>query len=51
MLHITSHFPGTFSRQLCNAWLQIEALAQCGGLLAIPKGTDDKYDTYFPESG
>jgi UDP-3-O-[3-hydroxymyristoyl] N-acetylglucosamine deacetylase/3-hydroxyacyl-[acyl-carrier-protein] dehydratase len=27
--------------------LQVEALAQAGGLLAIPRNTDDKYDTYF----
>jgi len=38
------HFPGNY---VMPGVLQIEALAQCGGLLAIPKGTDDKYDTYF----
>jgi UDP-3-O-[3-hydroxymyristoyl] N-acetylglucosamine deacetylase/3-hydroxyacyl-[acyl-carrier-protein] dehydratase len=27
--------------------LQVEALAQCGGLLAIPRNTEEKYDTYF----
>jgi UDP-3-O-[3-hydroxymyristoyl] N-acetylglucosamine deacetylase/3-hydroxyacyl-[acyl-carrier-protein] dehydratase len=27
--------------------LQVEALAQAGGFLAIPRDTDDKYDTYF----
>lgn len=38
------HFPGNY---VMPGVLQIEALAQCGGLLAIPKDTDDKYDTYF----
>jgi UDP-3-O-[3-hydroxymyristoyl] N-acetylglucosamine deacetylase/3-hydroxyacyl-[acyl-carrier-protein] dehydratase len=27
--------------------LQVEALAQAGGLLAIPRNTEDQYDTYF----
>ena len=27
--------------------LQIEALAQAGGFLAIPRNTEDQYDTYF----
>ena len=27
--------------------MQVEALAQAGGFLAIPRETDDKYDTYF----
>ena len=38
------HFPGNY---VMPGVLQIEALAQCGGLLAIPKDTEDKYDTYF----
>lgn len=38
------HFPGNY---IMPGVLQVEALAQCGGLLAIPKNTDDKYDTYF----
>lgn len=38
------HFPGNC---VMPGVLQVEALAQCGGLLAIPKDTDDKYDTYF----
>ena len=38
------HFPGNY---VMPGVLQVEALAQCGGLLAIPKNTDDKYDTYF----
>ncbi len=38
------HFPGNY---VMPGVLQVEALAQCGGLLAIPKDTDDKYDTYF----
>ncbi len=38
------HFPGNY---IMPGVLQIEALAQCGGLLAIPKNTEDKYDTYF----
>jgi UDP-3-O-[3-hydroxymyristoyl] N-acetylglucosamine deacetylase/3-hydroxyacyl-[acyl-carrier-protein] dehydratase len=38
------HFPGNY---VMPGVLQIEALAQCGGLLAIPKNTEDKYDTYF----
>ncbi len=40
----TGHFPGNY---IMPGVLQIEALAQCGGLLAIPKNTDEKYDTYF----
>ena len=38
------HFPGNC---VMPGVLQVEALAQAGGLLAIPRGTDDKYDTYF----
>lgn len=38
------HFPGNY---VMPGVLQIEALAQCGGVLAIPKNTEDKYDTYF----
>lgn len=38
------HFPNNY---VMPGVLQIEALAQCGGLLAIPRNTEDKYDTYF----
>ncbi len=38
------HFPGNC---VMPGVLQVEALAQAGGLLAIPRGTEDKYDTYF----
>jgi UDP-3-O-[3-hydroxymyristoyl] N-acetylglucosamine deacetylase/3-hydroxyacyl-[acyl-carrier-protein] dehydratase len=38
------HFPGN---SVFPGVLQVEALAQTGGLLAIPKNTEDKYDTYF----
>lgn len=38
------HFPGNY---VMPGVLQIEALAQCGGVLAIPRDTEDKYDTYF----
>ena len=38
------HFPGN---SIFPGVLQVEALAQAGGLLAIPRNTDDKYDTYF----
>lgn len=38
------HFPGNC---VMPGVLQVEALAQAGGLLAIPKNTDDQYDTYF----
>ena len=38
------HFPGN---AVFPGVLQVEALAQAGGLLAIPRNTDDKYDTYF----
>ena len=42
--YFQGHFPGNY---VMPGVLQIEALAQCGGVLAIPKNTDDKYDTYF----
>ena len=38
------HFPNNY---VMPGVLQIEALAQCGGVLAIPKNSEDKYDTYF----
>ncbi|MDB5249115.1 MAG: hydroxymyristoyl-ACP dehydratase [Segetibacter sp.] len=38
------HFPGN---SVMPGVLQVEALAQAGGLLAIPRNTDDRYDTYF----
>lgn len=38
------HFPGNC---VMPGVLLAEALAQCGGILAIPKNTEDKYDTYF----
>ncbi len=38
------HFP---NNSIFPGVLQIEALAQAGGLLAIPRNTEDKYDTYF----
>jgi UDP-3-O-[3-hydroxymyristoyl] N-acetylglucosamine deacetylase/3-hydroxyacyl-[acyl-carrier-protein] dehydratase len=38
------HFPGN---SVMPGVLQVEALAQAGGLLAIPRNTEDKYDTYF----
>lgn len=38
------HFPGN---SVMPGVLQIEALAQAGGLLAIPRNTEDQYDTYF----
>lgn len=38
------HFPGNC---VMPGVLQVEALAQAGGILAIPRNTDDQYDTYF----
>lgn len=38
------HFPGNC---VMPGVLLIEALAQCGGILAIPRNTEDHYDTYF----
>ncbi len=38
------HFPGNC---VMPGVLQIEALAQAGGFLAIPRNTEDQYDTYF----
>jgi len=38
------HFPGNC---VMPGVLQVEALAQAGGLLAIPRNTEDQYDTYF----
>ena len=38
------HFPGN---AVMPGVLQVEALAQAGGFLAIPRNTEDKYDTYF----
>lgn len=38
------HFP---NNAVMPGVLQIEALAQAGGLLAIPRGSEDSYDTYF----
>ncbi|MEX0636439.1 MAG: 3-hydroxyacyl-ACP dehydratase FabZ, partial [Ferruginibacter sp.] len=38
------HFPGN---SVMPGVLQVEALAQAGGILAIPRNTTDQYDTYF----
>ena len=38
------HFPGNC---VMPGVLQVEALAQAGGFLAIPRDTEDKFDTYF----
>ncbi len=38
------HFP---NNSVFPGVLQVEALAQAGGVLAIPHNTEDKYDTYF----
>lgn len=42
--YFTGHFPGN---AIMPGVLQIEALAQTGGLLVIPRNSEDKYDTYF----
>ncbi|MDQ6758172.1 MAG: bifunctional UDP-3-O-[3-hydroxymyristoyl] N-acetylglucosamine deacetylase/3-hydroxyacyl-ACP dehydratase [Bacteroidota bacterium] len=38
------HFPGNY---VMPGVLLAEALAQAGGFIAIPRNTEDKYDTYF----
>lgn len=38
------HFP---NNSVMPGVLIVEALAQAGGFIAIPRGTTDKYDTYF----
>ena len=38
------HFPGNC---VMPGVLQVEALAQCGGILTIPDDPDHSYDTYF----
>lgn len=38
------HFPGN---SVMPGVLQVEALAQTGGFLAIPQDSEDQYDTYF----
>ena len=38
------HFPGN---SVMPGVLQVEALAQCGGILTIPEDPDHDYDTYF----
>jgi UDP-3-O-[3-hydroxymyristoyl] N-acetylglucosamine deacetylase/3-hydroxyacyl-[acyl-carrier-protein] dehydratase len=38
------HFPGNC---VMPGVLQVEALAQAGGILAIPRNSEEQYDTYF----
>jgi UDP-3-O-[3-hydroxymyristoyl] N-acetylglucosamine deacetylase/3-hydroxyacyl-[acyl-carrier-protein] dehydratase len=38
------HFPGNC---VMPGVLQVEALAQAGGILAIPRNSEDQFDTYF----
>ena len=42
--YFQGHFP---NNSVMPGVLQVEALAQTGGFLAIPRDTEDKYDTYF----
>jgi UDP-3-O-[3-hydroxymyristoyl] N-acetylglucosamine deacetylase/3-hydroxyacyl-[acyl-carrier-protein] dehydratase len=43
-LFFQGHFPGNC---VMPGVLQVEALAQCGGILTIPDDPDHDYDTYF----
>lgn len=42
--YFQGHFP---NNSVMPGVLQVEALAQAGGFIAIPRDTEDKYDTYF----
>jgi UDP-3-O-[3-hydroxymyristoyl] N-acetylglucosamine deacetylase/3-hydroxyacyl-[acyl-carrier-protein] dehydratase len=42
--YFQGHFPGNC---VMPGVLQVEALAQCGGILTIPDDPDNDYDTYF----